>query len=56
VAGDPAAGLARGVEVNDKAYLDRFPFLAPAHQGLFQGHGGDNIPTVPDIPKPINKP
>jgi hypothetical protein len=56
VAGDPAAGLARGVEVNDKAYLDRFPFLAPAHQGLFQGHGGDNVPTVPNIPKPKNKP
>ena len=52
VAGDPAAGLAQGVEVNDKAYLDRFPFLAPAHQGLFQGHGGDNVPPVPNIPRP----
>jgi len=52
VAGDPAAGLARGVEVNDKDYLDRFPFLAPAHQGLFQGHGGVNVPTVPNIPPP----
>jgi len=52
VAGDPAAGLARGVEVNDKDYLDRFPFLAPAHQGLLQGHGGVNVPTVPNIPKP----
>ena len=52
VAGNPAAGLAKGVEVNDKDYLDRFPFLALAHQGLFQGHGGDNTPTVPDIPKP----
>lgn len=51
-AGDPAAGLAKGVEVNDKNYLDRFPFLAPAHQGLFQGHGGVNTPTVPDIPNP----
>jgi Domain of unknown function (DUF4331) len=50
VAGDPAAGLAKGVEVNDKDYLDRFPFLAPAHQGLFQGHGGVNTPTVPNIP------
>ena len=50
VAGDPAAGLAKGVEVNDKDYLDRFPFLAPAHQGLFQGHGGVNRPTVPNIP------
>jgi uncharacterized protein DUF4331 len=50
VAGDPAAGLAKGVEVNDKDYLDRFPFLAPAHQGLFQGHGGVNVPTVPNIP------
>ena len=56
VAGDPAAGLARGVEVNDKNYLDRFPFLAPAHQGLFQGHGGDNLPTEPNIPKPKNRP
>ncbi|MBI4469334.1 MAG: DUF4331 family protein [Acidobacteria bacterium] len=52
VAGDPAAGLAKGVEVNDKNYLDRFPFLAPAHQGLLQGHGGINVPTVPDIPLP----
>ena len=50
VAGNPAAGLARGVEVNDKNYLDRFPFLAPAHQGLYQGHGGTNTPTVPNIP------
>jgi len=52
VAGDPAAGLARGVEVNDKNFLDRFPFLAPAHQGLLQGHGGVNVPTVPNIPVP----
>lgn len=50
VAGDPAAGLAKGVEVNDKNYLDRFPFLAPAHQGLLQGHGGINVPTEPNIP------
>ncbi|SBT08213.1 conserved exported hypothetical protein [Candidatus Accumulibacter aalborgensis] len=52
VAGNPAAGLAKGVEVNDKDYLDRFPFLAPAHQGLLQGHGGINVPTEPDIPAP----
>ena len=52
VAGDPGAGLAKGVEVNDKNYLDRFPFLAPAHQGLLQGHGGINVPPVPDIPVP----
>jgi hypothetical protein len=52
VAGDPSAGLAKGVEVNDKDYLDRFPFLAPAHQGLLQGHGGVNVPTVPNIPTP----
>jgi Domain of unknown function (DUF4331) len=52
VAGDPAAGLARGVEVNDKDYLDRFPFLAPAHQGLLQGHGGLNTPPEPNIPLP----
>ncbi|MFN7925964.1 MAG: DUF4331 family protein [Bryobacteraceae bacterium] len=51
-AGDPNAGLAKGVEVNDKNYLDRFPFLAPAHQGLLQGHGGTNTPTVPDVPNP----
>lgn len=50
VAGDPGAGLAKGVEVNDKNYLDRFPFLAPAHQGLLQGHGGVNVPTEPNIP------
>ncbi len=52
VAGNPAAGLAKGVEVNDKDYLNRFPFLAPAHQGLLQGHGGVNVPTVPNIPVP----
>jgi hypothetical protein len=52
IAGDPAAGLAKGVEVNDKNFLDRFPFLAPAHQGLLQGHGGVNVPTVPNIPVP----
>lgn len=55
VAGDPAAGLAKGVEVNDKNYLDRFPFLALAHQGLLQGHGGVNVPTVPDIPNPADQ-
>jgi Domain of unknown function (DUF4331) len=52
VAGDPAAGLAKGVEVNDKNYLDRFPFLAIAHEGLLQGHGGINIPTVIDPARP----
>jgi hypothetical protein len=51
-AGNPAAGLARGVEENDKNYLSRFPFLAPAHQGLLQGHGGTNTPAVPNIPTP----
>jgi hypothetical protein len=50
VAGDPNAGLAKGVEVNDKDFLPRFPFLAPAHQGLFQGHGGINMPTEPTPP------
>ena len=54
VAGDPAAGLAKGTEENDKNYLDRFPFLAPAHQGLLQGHGGINVPPVPNIPDPDN--
>ncbi len=52
VAGNAAAELAKGTEVNDKNFLDRFPFLAPAHQGLLQGHGGVNVPTVPDIPIP----
>jgi hypothetical protein len=52
VAGNPAAGLVRGVEVNDKNYLNRFPFLAPAHQGLYQGHGGINVPTEPTPPPP----
>ena len=51
-AGDPAAGLSKGVEVNDKNFLDRFPFLAPAHNGLLQGHGGINTPPVPNIPDP----
>ena len=52
VAGDPAAGLAKGVETNDKDFLNRFPFLAPAHQGLLQGHGCTNAVTVPNIPNP----
>jgi hypothetical protein len=51
-AGDPAAGLFKGVEVNDKEFLPRFPFLAPAHQGLVQGHGGINVPTEPTPPLP----
>jgi hypothetical protein len=51
-AGDPGAGLAKGVETNDKDFLPRFPFLALAHQGLLQGHGGTNSPVVPDIPVP----
>ncbi len=49
-AGNPSAGLAKGVETNDKNFLNRFPFLAPAHQGLFQGHGGTNATPVPEIP------
>jgi hypothetical protein len=52
VAGDAAAGLAKGTEVNDKLYLNRFPFLALAHQGLLQGHGGTNVPAAPDVPIP----
>jgi hypothetical protein len=51
-AGDPGAGLAKGVETNDKDFLSRFPFLAPAHNGLLQGHGGINNPPVPNIPNP----
>ena len=51
-AGDPNAGLAKGVEVNDKDFPPRFPFLAPAHQGLLQGHGGTNVPTQPTPPIP----
>ena len=51
-AGDPGAGLAKGVETNDKDFLPRFPFLAPPHQGLLQGHGGTNATTVPNIPNP----
>ena len=52
VAGNPSAGLARGVEVNDKDFNPQFPFLAPAHQGLLQGHGGINVPTEPTPPPP----
>jgi hypothetical protein len=51
-AGDPGAGLAKGVETNDKNFLSRFPFLAPAHNGLLQGHGGINAVALPDIPDP----
>src|SRR5262249_5307208 len=50
VAGDPSAGLARGVETNDKNYNPNFPFLAPAHQGLYQGHGGTNEHPCPTPP------
>src|SRR6185295_12666967 len=42
VAGDPTIGAGDGIDNNDKDYLPRFPFLAPAHQGLLQGHGGIN--------------
>jgi hypothetical protein len=52
VAGDPGAGLAKGVETNDKDFLPRFPFLAPPHQGLLQGHGGTNAVSTPVIPDP----
>ena len=55
-AGDPNAQLAKGVEVNDKNFLPRFPFLAPPNQGLFQGHGGTNVPTQPTIPNPNAQP
>lgn len=51
-AGNPSAGLAKGVEVNDKDYNPQFPFLAIAHQGLLQGHGGLNVPTVLDPARP----
>jgi len=56
-AGDPSAGLAKGVETNDEDFLPRFPFLAPAHQGLLQGHGGTNtipvvVPPNPATPQP----
>jgi len=51
-AGDPGAGLAKGTETNDKDFLDRFPFLAPAHQGLLQGHGGTNSVALPTPPDP----
>ncbi len=56
-AGDPGAGLAKGVETNDKNFNPNFPFLAPAHQGLLQGHGGTNTtpqPTPPNasLPQP----
>jgi Domain of unknown function (DUF4331) len=51
-AGDPGAGLGKGTEVNDKNFINRFPFLAVAHQGLYQGHGGINDPVDPDIPPP----
>jgi hypothetical protein len=50
LAGDPDAGLGKGVEVNDKDFNPNFPFLAPAHQGLYQGHGGINVPTEPTPP------
>jgi hypothetical protein len=56
VAGDPAAGLAKGVETNDKNYNPTFPFLAPAHQGLYQGHGGTNDVPLPTPPPPGGDP
>ena len=54
-AGDPGAGLAKGVETNDKDFLNRFPFLAPAHQGLLQGHGGTNPVPLPTPPLPTSQ-
>jgi hypothetical protein len=54
-AGDPGAGLAKGVETNDKDFLPRFPFLAPAHNGLLQGHGGTNAVSLPNIPNPLGQ-
>lgn len=51
-AGDPGAALAKGVESNDRAFLTRFPYLAPANQGLLQGHGGTNATQQPTIPNP----
>lgn len=51
-AGNPAAGLAKGVETNDKNFNPNFPFLAPAHNGLLQGHGGTNLVPIPQIPDP----
>jgi hypothetical protein len=54
-AGDPNAGLAKGVETNDKDFLPRFPFLAPAHNGLLQGHGGTNAVALPNIPNPLGQ-
>ena len=45
-------GVVNYILGNDKDYLPRFPFLAPAHQGLLQGHGGSNVPTVRDPGRP----
>ena len=39
VAGDPLAGAGDGVNEQDDDYLTEFPFVPPAHQGLFEGHG-----------------
>jgi len=54
-AGNPNAGLGKGVEVNDKDFNPNFPFLAPAHQGLLQGHGGINVPTQQTPPSPAGQ-
>jgi hypothetical protein len=35
---------------NDKNFNPQFPFLAPAHQGVLQGHGGTNTIPVPTPP------
>jgi hypothetical protein len=52
-AGNPGAGLFKGVETNDKDFNPNFPFLAPPHQGLEQGHGGINNPPTPVVPDPL---
>jgi hypothetical protein len=52
VAGDPGAGLAKGVETNDKDYLPRFPFLAPAHQGSVAGPRRHQRPRRADDSRP----
>jgi hypothetical protein len=52
-AGDPAAGLAKGVEVNDKDFLPRFPIPGPGPSGSAPGTRRNQHPDRTQHPDPL---
>ena len=52
VAGDPAAGLAKGTEVNDKDYLDGSRSWRPRTRVCSRDTAASTSRPVPDIPDP----